>query len=82
MSDKDVHLFLFFSQSSSSLPVPHEHANAFSFDARTHPSNYTRKSFFKKLKKKMDDFLTSEVVVVSGLGKYSINSGMNLVNKN
>lgn len=80
MNDKDVHLFLFFSQSSSSLSVPH--ANPFSFDARTHPSNYTRKSFSKKLKKKMDDFLTSEVVVVSGLGKYSINSGMNLVNKN
>ncbi|XP_051766922.1 finTRIM family, member 54 [Ctenopharyngodon idella] len=54
-------------QSSSSLSVPHEHTNLFSFDASTHPSNYARKSFSKKLKKKMDDFLTSDVVVVSGL---------------
>ncbi|ROL54375.1 Periostin [Anabarilius grahami] len=59
-------------QSSSSLSVPHEHANLFSFDARTHPSNYARKSFSKKLKKKMDDFLTSEVVVVSGLATFAI----------
>ncbi|XP_016348894.1 finTRIM family, member 54 [Sinocyclocheilus anshuiensis] len=50
-------------QSSSSSLVPPE---PFSFDVASR-STYGRKSFSKRLKKKMDNFLNSEVVVVSGL---------------
>ncbi|XP_026102449.1 LOW QUALITY PROTEIN: E3 ubiquitin-protein ligase RNF135-like [Carassius auratus] len=49
-------------QSSSSYLVPPE---PFSFDVVSR-SDHGRKSFAKRLKKKMDNFLNSEVMVVSG----------------
>ncbi len=56
---------LFSPQSSSSYSVPPE---PFNFDVVSR-SDYGRKSFSKRLKKKIDNFLNSEVVVVSGLGR-------------
>lgn len=49
-------------QSSSTLSAPPETVS-FEFGAR---SSAARKTFSKRLKKKMDDFLNSEVTVVSG----------------
>ncbi|XDV54217.1 hypothetical protein PO909_022560 [Leuciscus waleckii] len=53
-------------QSSSSLTVSREPTDLFSFDVSSRSSNL-RKTFSKKIKKKIDNFLNSEVAVVSGL---------------
>uniref|UniRef100_A0A8C1IHQ0 FinTRIM family, member 54 n=1 Tax=Cyprinus carpio TaxID=7962 RepID=A0A8C1IHQ0_CYPCA len=55
-------IILIFFQSSTSYSVPPE---PFSFDVGSQ-SDYARKSFSKRLKKKMDHLLRSEILVVSG----------------